>query len=255
MSTLVADLQSYQARRKFPNWQPKPAGVKYTGSKETPEYQVLLRCLDFLPLELQVAEWDREAALDERCLYDAISKPPKELLSVAEILERNAADENKHDEVLRYLFVYLSWSGEHSKKDNTALDLCDRWQALNCHPLVAMYGLEIGVFYSILPFLLKSGDVYAATVAQWISDDEVVHVNTGLRLMKALGLKLTFGVLQLIRDTNLYIFSPLGEQEADERARRAVKRAMSGKDEQMLTESLPTTIAFFEQVDKRSIVY
>lgn len=239
MSTLVADLQSYQARRKFPNWQPKPAGVKYTGSKETPEYQVLLRCLDFLPLELQVAEWDKEAT----------SVP--EIAEAASILERNAADETKHDEVLQMLTDYLG-KDRQSEKANT---LIERWQAINCHPLVAMYGLEIGVFYSILPFLLKSGDVYAATVAQWISDDEVVHVNTGLRLMKALGLKLTFGVLQLIRDTNLYIFSPLGEQEADERAKRAVKRAVSGKDEQMLTESLPTTIAFFEQVDKRSIIY
>lgn len=247
MSTLVEDLQSYQARRKFPNWQPKPAGVRFTGSKETPEYQVLLRCLDFLPLELQVAEWDREADA-------SLGKPNFDEVSL--ILERNAADENKHDEVLRMLKDYLGYPLRRDRENwEVPQKLLQRWQALNCHPLVAMYGLEIGVFYSILPFLLKSGDVYSATVAQWISDDEVVHVNTGLRLMKALGLKLTFGVLQLIRDTNLYIFSPLGEQEADERARRAVKRAMSGKDEQMLTESLPTTIAFFEQTDKRSIVY
>lgn len=253
MSTLVEDLQSYQSRRRFPNWQPKPAGVQYSGDKSTPAYQVLLRCLDFLPLELQVAEWDKEASC-----YAQVDNLDYSS-DILDILYRNAADEDKHDVVLRYLCDYLGklwdWNDDNFVMPTEAHNLLERWSSLDCHPLVAMYALEIGVFYSILPTLLRSGDVYAATVAQWISDDEVVHVNTGLRLMKALGLKLTFGCLQLVRDTNLYIFSPLGEQEADTRARRAVKRAMTGEDPQMLTESLPTTIAFFEQRDKRSIVY
>jgi hypothetical protein len=246
MPSLIEELRSYQSRRRFPDWQPKPSAVKFTGDKTSPSYQVLLRCLDFLPLELQVAEWDKEACCDIE-LADVYTA----------ILERNAADETKHDEVLGYLADYL---GKYEAPVNyqDVLDcneLVRRWQKLDCHPLVAMYALEIGVFYSILPTLLRSGDVYAATVAQWISDDEVVHVNTGLRLMKALGLKLTKEVLELVRDTNVYIFAPLGTEEAVERANRAVKRTATGEDKQMLEESLPTTIAFFEQKDKRSIVY
>lgn len=245
MPTLLEDLQSYQARRKFPNWQPKPAANTYTGDKTSPGYQVLLRCLDFLPLEMQVAEWDREALL----------VPEVENYEIESILERNAADETKHDTALRYLSNYLEWSGEHHKYIDEHTNLLHRWQTLNCHPLISMYSLEIGVFYSILPALLNSGDVYAATVAQWISDDEVVHVNTGRRLMTALGLKLTKEILTLVHDTNVYIFKPLGDEQAYGVADRAVRRTVSGRDNQMLQESLPTTIAFFEQRDKRSIVY
>lgn len=237
--TLVTDLQSFQRRRKFPNWQPQKPGNSYKGSTATSEYQVLLRCLDFLPLELQVQNWDAEADL------------VPELAEASDILQRNAADEDKHNTVLKYLYDYLGKQGIGQQ----AQQLLDKWEALNCHPVLSMYALEMGVFFSILPTLTKFGDVYAAQVAQWINDDERVHVETGLRLMKALGLKLTSELLELIYLTNVYIYTPLGHVEAHARARRACERTVTTKDRNMLNESLPTTIAFFEQHSRQSIVY
>lgn len=237
--TLLKDLQSYQERRRFPDWQPKPTeDVRTDNSK--PEDKVILRALEFLPLELQVADWDREAQL------------VPELEEVESILERNASDEDKHDEVLGYLATHY---GKRGVEDSEAISLLKRWVALNCHPVVSMYALECGVFFSILPALTKFGDVYAATVAQWINDDERVHVETNLRLMKALGLKLTDKVVRLVYDTNIYIFSPMGTQYAESQGQRAVRRLTTGKDKQMTQESVPVTIAFFEQRNKQSIVY
>jgi hypothetical protein len=239
--TLLQDLQSYQERRKFPDWQPVPSADRVPDkANQNPYIQVILRALDFLPLELQVAEWDREAQLIP------------ELEEVESVLERNAQDETKHDAVLRHLSQHYNKRGI---EDNEALSLISGWQASNAHPIVLTYALEMGVFFSVLPALIKYGNVYAATVAQWISDDERVHVETGLRLTKALGLKLTPAIVTSVFWTNEYIFKPLGDEVAKAQAERAVKRLISGKDKQMLTESLPVTIAFFEQHDKRSIVY
>jgi hypothetical protein len=242
MTTLIDDLQSYQSRRRFPGWQPKAPNSRFVGDKESPQFAVLLRCLDFLPLELQVQIWD----------YEAANVPELELAEIEAILERNSKDELKHDQALTHLSQYL---GKPEEVGAEAQELIDRWIALNCHPVISMYALEIGVFFSILPTLIQFGDVYAATVAQWISDDERCHVETGLRLMKGLSLKLTEACVKLIIDTNRYIFAPLGEDKATQQAKRAVNRTLSTKDPQMVNESIPSTIAFFEQHSRQSIVY
>lgn len=242
MQDLIADLQKYQNSRKYPDWEPSPAGtVNFTEGTNT---QVVKRALDFLPLELQVAVWDDEA-----------SQAWRESAEVRAILERNAADERKHDEALRFLSQHYNKKGFEDNR--AANELLQHWQVMSSlvHPVVAMYTLEMGVFFSILPALNKRGDVYASTVAAWISDDERVHVETNLRLMKELNLKLTQDCLELVRDTILYIFAPLGEAQATEQARRALKRLTSGKDAAMLRESVPVTIAYFEQTSKQTIVY
>lgn len=251
--TLIADLNSYQAKRRYPDWHPRKPETTYKGQKDTTDYQVLSRCLHFLPLELQVKDWDYEASDDaDLSEHDAYQE-------VYAILCRNAADEHKHDEVLRYLCDYMGvpwdWNDDSFMMPTAAANLLERWMSLNCHPLVAMFALEIGVFFSILPTLSLRGDVYCSAVANWIADDEAVHVNTGLRLMKALGLKVPQKVLELVRDTNLYIFEPLGQEEASSRALRACKRVLTGVDPEMINESLPPTVNNFEQVTKQSIVY
>lgn len=237
--TLLEDLTAYQARRRFPNWKPEPT-ASVVDNTNTPEAQVILKALDFLPLELQVATWDTEATLIP------------EFAEVEEILKRNAADEQKHDQAL----TYLSQHYRKGDESNTQLNrIMWEWLSSNHHPVAAMFALEMGVFFSVLPALIKYGDVYAATVAQWISDDERVHVETGARLMLAFGIKLTKELVKLVYDTNVYIFSPLGQEEADRQGKRAAKRLVTGVDSQMLKESLPTTIAYFEQHNKQSIVY
>lgn len=254
MPSLLDDLQSYQTKRRYPNWHPRKPETTYRGDKDTADYRVLARCLHFLPLELQVKQWDMEALnIDEVTLNEVTED------GVEDILRRNAADEDKHNTVLTYLSEYMGvpwdWNADDFVMPQAAADIMERWASLNSHPLVAMFALEIGVFFSILPTLSTRGDVYCASVANWIADDEAVHVNTGLRLMKALGLKIGQKELELIRDTNLYIFEPLSQKEATSRALRACNRALKGVDPAMLNESLPPTIANFEQISKESIVY
>lgn len=230
---LLDDLQSYQDRRRFPHWKPK-APESILVSRGDAQEQVVQRCLHFLPLELQVADWCTSADL-----------PPE----VSQYLERNAEDEQKHDEVLRMLSDYYGVEDVPA----AASSLMNRWHSLSVHPVLAAYALEMGVFFSILPTLIRHGDVYAATVAQWINDDERTHVETNLRIIRHLGLKLTEDIAILVFNTVGYIYEPLGQSQ--EQATRAVRRLYSGRDKQMLTDSLPITTAFFEQTDKRSIVY
>lgn len=238
MSTIVADLQTYQDKRRFPHWQPTAPKVKRVTTKATSDAdEVVMRCLHFLPLELQVSDW-----------CSGCSDLPE---NVNRFLMRNAKDESKHDEVLRMLSDYYGVDDVPA----AASSLMNRWHALYCHPVLAAYTLEMGVFFSILPTLIKHGDIYAATVAQWINDDERTHVETNLRIMRELGLKVTEDLAILVFNTVAYIYEPMGKEVYLEQGKRAVRRLITGKDRQMLTDSLPVTTAFFEQTDNRSIVY
>lgn len=198
------------------------------------------RCLMFLPLEMQVSDWVTGC---ESLPEDAKAQ-----------LRRNANDELKHDTVLTYLCEYYGLL-EESQANERANQLMQRWQSLECHPILSAYALEMGVFFTILPTLIKHGDVYAATVAQWINDDERTHVECNLRIVRELGLKLTEELVRLVFDTCFFINESLGLSEASKAAKRAVKRLTSTKDAAMVEDSLPTTIAFFEQQAKSAIVY
>lgn len=205
MSTIVSDLQSYQDKRRFPHWQPTAPQVKRVSIQTTNDADaVVMRCLHFLPLELQVADW---------CNFECADVEEK----VQEFLKRNAKDESKHDEVLRMLSDYY---GVQAQPVQAEL-LMNRWRSLDCHPVLAAYTLEMGVFFSILPTLIKHGDVYAATVAQWINDDERTHVETNLRIIRELKLKVTEDLAHLVFDTVDYIYKPMGHTVAQEQATRA----------------------------------
>lgn len=236
MITLLTTLQEFQSRRRFPNWEPKVSSSRAV-PKQTKEAEVVQRCLMFLDLEIQVACWVESA--------NELDAEVKELLLI------NSADENKHDTVLRMLAEYYGGV----QPTPAALAISGRWKDLDNHPMLSAYALEMGVFFTILPTLIKQGDVYAATVASWISDDERCHVETNLAICKYLNLKLTNSLVKLVFDTVAFIYEPMGKERQMKEATRAITRLASGKDEQMLIDSLPPTIAFFEQEDKRSIVY
>lgn len=245
MESLLQDLRKFQSKRKFPDWQPKPnAGLKKIDG--TPEEQLVIRCLDFVDLEVQVGNWIDEVADSDAHELSIWAR------DIRPILLRNVADELKHDAAIRHLKEYYRATG---RPNTRAAVLCEQWKALDCSPVVAAYALEMGIFFTILPLLMKCGDVYAATVASWINDDERVHVETNLRLMKHFNLKLSAELVFLVYNTVAYIYQPLGEERAEIEAKRAVKRLTTTKDPQMLRESLPVTISYFEQNSSQDIVY
>jgi hypothetical protein len=240
---LKDQLAHYQNSRRMPDWQPKPAMAAKPALSPTKD-EIIKRCLSFAALELQVRDWVLATA-------DGKELPKEDEAAIKANLRRNSLDEEKHDKVLAYLSDY--YEGATTSKESTSL--VKRWQTTKAHPIASAYTLECGLFFTILPLFIKCGDVYAATVGQWINDDERVHVETNLAIAKRLGLKLDPDLLKLVFDSVAFIFAPAGADEASYQAKRAVKRVVSGQDRDMLKESLPTTVAFFEQQSKLSIVY
>jgi hypothetical protein len=240
---LKDQLAHYQNSRRMPDWQPKQALASKPALSPTQD-EIIRRCLSFASLELQVRDWVLATA-------DGKELPKDDEAAIKANLRRNSLDEEKHDKVLAYLSDY--YEGAHESTESNSL--VRRWKLSNAHPIAAAYALECGLFFTILPALIKCGDVYAATVGQWINDDERVHVETNLAIMKRLGLKLNPDLLKLVFDSVSFIFSPAGAEDATYQAKRAVKRVVSGRDKDMLVESVPTTIAFFEQHNKMAIVY
>lgn len=240
--TLLEDLQKFQTKRKFPNWQPKAnSGLKKISGK--PEEQLVVRCLAFVDLEEQVGEWVEKVATNAE--FQSVPE-------IAQILRRNVSDELKHDQAIRDLKTYYRCTTDSYTRAEV---LVQQWKQIEAHPVVKAYALEMGIFFTILPILMRCGDVYAATVASWINDDERVHVETNLRLMKHFSLKLTAELVLLVFNTVAYIYQPLGDERATSEANRAVKRLITTKDPQMLLESLPVTISYFEQNSSQDIVY
>jgi hypothetical protein len=232
--SLLQELDKAQARRRFPDWQPKPTSASYKPEDQTVE-ATIHRLLDFSDLEITVGEWILASATDD---------------SVKEHVERNSKDELKHDEALSYLKSYVGYEAEHSG----AQELIERWRAEE--PTFALaYALEMGIFMSILPWLNKNGDVYCSTVSNWISDDETVHVVCNSLLAKHLGQKLTVLHFTLVRDTLAYIYDAYGTAFVRTQVERAFRRLTTGKDNAMMDESVPTTPAFFEQNNKRTTEY
>lgn len=249
--SIATDLQTFQEKRRFPDWTPKAPTTNYVPvaargnvpnsddghvRSDSATEQVVQNCLHFLELELQVANWCVDAEVEE---------------AIKPYLLINALDEDKHDTALRMLSTYYG----SQEPTEAAYRLMSKWRTIDAPEIATIYALEMGVFFSILPTLIKHGDVYAATVAMWINDDERVHVETNLRIMREIGQKVTEQLALLVFDTVAYIYAPLGAQAAKEAATRAVKRLLSGKDNEMLKDSLPITIAYFEQRNNSAIVY
>ena len=236
MTTLLEDLQSYQDKRKFPDWEPYASNANRKLDYSDGE-QIVKSCLSFLDLEVSVGEW----------VKNATEIPPE----AKSFLLRNSSDEEKHTVALIHLLRYY----RGARVSRYSKELIKRWNEIDVHPIVKAYALECGVFFAVLPALTIYGDVYCATVSQWINDDERVHVETNLRVIRELKLKLTEELLELVFETVGYIFESLGEEKQIEQASRAVKRVVRGRDAQMAKDSVPITTAFFEQHDKRAIVY
>lgn len=237
MQTLVQDFDRYNARRRFPEWKPEDPYSPY--HENSPEAtQVIRRMLAFLDLELTVGEWVKQALAAAN------------LEAAAPYIERNSLDEQRHDLALRKLAFYVGGASE----DNESRALVQEWQKQQPSFSLA-YALEMGVFFTLLPALVELGDMYCTKVSQWISDDEGVHVLVNGRLAKELGERLTKQQVGLVIRTIAWVFKPMGQEYVMRLQQRSLRRLTSGQDPDMMKQSVPVTPAFFEQTDKRSIVY
>lgn len=235
---LLEKLQAFQERRRFPDWQPTPPLADFQPPKDPELVDVLRRCASFVNLELAVGEW--------------VTKAVAELPEVKEFVLRNAADEAKHDEAVAHLGAHLGVAYEALPSE--VVSLCKEWDAQKPSFSLA-YALEMGVFFSILPYLSKHGDMYAVKISNWISDDEVVHVLTNREIATSLGETLTKESLSLVARTVYYIFQPLGVEVARDKAAKALNRLRTGEDASLETESAVAIPAFFEQVNKNTVAY
>jgi hypothetical protein len=240
--TLREDLLSYQQKRKTPDWQPK-ASTAIARESNSPQTEVILRCLAFIDLEEKVGDWIGSTVY------------PDDTLGINDILLRNVSDEKKHTVAIQHLRDYYGYRNKGYKWSYEGELISKAWAFLDTPPVLNAYVLECGIFFTILPLLQKLGDVYAATVAVWINDDERVHVETNLRLIKEMGLKVNVELARLVYRTVYFIYEPLGASTASYQAARAVRRVVTTKDPDMLVESLPVTISYFEQDSNQSIVY
>jgi hypothetical protein len=235
MSSLLEKLQSFQERRKFPDWQPKPCHSRFYGIRGN--QGVLERLLQLIDLEVSVGEWIQQAK----------HRLPSD---VHQLIDRNSSDELKHDTVLRYLTSYVGLV----ERSEQATALVNEWQSQQ--PSFALaYALEMGIFMSILPWLTKHGDLYCATVSQWISEDEVVHVLTNRELAAELRESVSGDLCSLVARTIYYILEPEGHQEAVYQAKRSIRRISTGEDPSASLQSTAIVTAFFEQNERAEIMY
>lgn len=236
---LLQQLDKAQARRRFPNWEPKPTKAKFKPENATIDNTILC-ILDFSELEITVGDWILESAQTEASKAE-----------VREHIIRNSEDELKHDKALSYLKEYVGYQDALVGK---AQKLIERWRAQK--PTFALaYALEMGIFMSVLPWLNKNGDVYCSTVSNWISDDETVHVVVNGLLAKECGHKLTKDHFVLVKDTLEYIYRYYDNDYIRKQVERAFARLTTGKDNAMMDESVPSTPAFFEQNNKQTTEY
>jgi hypothetical protein len=234
-SALVCDLERFQSFRKFPKWQPLKPPAKSTKSYFAKDQAALVnRLLQFVDLEVEVGTW----------IIDSMGELSQHQQKVVDAyIKRNSQDEKKHDVGFRSLRSYLGYT-----EDPQGQLLLAAWKKQP--PSFALaYALEMGIFMSLLPWLNRFGDTYVAQLSQWVSDDEMVHVQTNRRLAEFCNQKLTEQMFALVAQTIYYIFQETSQVE------RALHRLTTGQDKAMIGESLPTTIKFFEQLSVEAIVY
>lgn len=238
---LLETLRSQRSNRRFPDWQPEPTNAR---SNLPANVVVVLRRLCLLrDLEIQVGDWidaaRKEANSDE----------------IVELLQKNIDDEQKHAQTIDYLNAYINSQPTETEQAHARV-VKSYWSNNLPQTFASAYALEMGVFFTVLPWMVRNGDVYTTRVSQWISDDEAVHVRNHLTMAKHLQQKLTDKHVTAIKATLQWLFyDALGRQETSRLIDRALLRLRTGKDPAMNDESVPVTVAMFEQKDKRKIVY
>ena len=238
--TVAEQIQEIAGKRRLKGWEPVPTSSKFTGDAGVK--RVIQRLCLLKDLEIQVGDWITEglSSQDEQAIREA--------------LEQNISDEERHFRTIESLEVYvtpLKDKGEQLMADN----IKRLWAGLP-QTFASAYALEMGVFFSILPWMAKHGSPYIQQSSNWISDDEAVHVRIHLLCSKLLSQKLSYDHLRAIHQTLTFLFKgTLHVSEIQSLIERAINRLKTGRDDVMRDESVLATPAFFEQQNKNDIKY
>lgn len=151
--------------------------IKPTKQTAKPGTEVALqKALAVAALELPVRDFINE----ELALHPELEKP------VVDLLKANAADEDKHDEVLGNLRnvypVPHKYDVFMAEAVQEAADI-----AKQVSPLTVAGTLEASVFFVVLPMYRFFGSGGFRTVANDISNDENIHTACNVALAKELG--------------------------------------------------------------------
>lgn len=235
---LIDELRRIEASKKA-DWGVVPYSIKPT----VKAHPVIEKALQLRSLELDVKGWTEEyiGQLD-----------PAEWGEVQSILDSHAKDEDKHDAILGYLAEYWGVTGV----DEQAIELRQRWVDLPCNPLFKKTFLEAGIFFSLLPMLIRysNHDLYTSRIAEWILSDEVRHVNSSRTLIRYFGIKGTKAIISLLQDTMRYILQSEPVEIQEQWIDRAVKIALKGKCEELSEFSIGVAVGHFDQLRGRAEV-
>lgn len=141
----------------------------------------LMRGLALRCLELPVGDF----------LRDGLSRDLPTTRGIREVLESNIQDEERHDQALNYV---VAAHGVPQQFEDEAQEIRQEWLARPEHPIHVVSVLERAVFFMILPFNRKYGDIGIRTVSADISRDEQVHAAVHTAIADSLGLEPTPGL-------------------------------------------------------------
>lgn len=235
---LIDELRRIEASKKV-DWEVVPYSIKPT----VPTHPVIEKALQLRSLELDVKGWTEEyiGQLDT-----------EQWGEVQSILDSHAKDEIKHDAILELLAEYWDVTGD----DDEAIELRQRWIDLPCNPLFKKTFLEAGIFFSLLPMLIKysNHDLYTSRIAEWILSDEVRHVNSSRTLIRYFSIKGTKEIIGLLKDTMRYVLKSEPIEIQEQWIDRAVNIALKGKCDELSEFSIGVAVGHFDQLRGRAEV-
>jgi hypothetical protein len=160
----------------------------------------IYRALALRHLEMPVAEFLRQG----------LEKELPKTFGVAEALESNILDEERHDKAFEYV---VAAHGTDTKAEAEGQHILKAWMDAPEHPILKAAILERSVFFVLLPFYRFTGDIGIRTTAADISRDEQTHVAIHSMVCSELGLKSTPSLNRLRRATVGWVMDGLGRNE------------------------------------------
>jgi hypothetical protein len=207
------------------------------------------RCLSLSNLEPLVKQF----------ISDGIDRQDRSVLGegAIEALQRNMADEDKHE--LALTRVKQSLIDFSSTFEVEADQIINQWADLPDHPITKAAVLENGVFFIVLPLYSLFGSASLRVTANSISADEVIHVKVHRQAAKLLKAKPSTALNKLRQDTVAWLSKDLSEANdpkwTQDRCLRNSASLMTRGISDMLETQVATVMAPFEVKNTTLDVY